>query len=53
MRRRPLESARALGALGSALRAAGQRSAAAEPLRAALDLAHRCGAERVAATLAG
>jgi DNA-binding CsgD family transcriptional regulator len=45
----PLESARTLGALGSALRAAGQRSEADEPLRAALDLAHRCGAERVAA----
>ena len=45
----PLEAARTLVALGSALRAAGRRNEADDPLRAALDLAHRCGAERTAA----
>jgi DNA-binding CsgD family transcriptional regulator len=39
-----LEAARTHAALGSALRAAGELDAAREPLRAAVDLAHRCGA---------
>jgi DNA-binding CsgD family transcriptional regulator len=39
-----LEHARALTDLGSALRRDGQRAAAREPLRLALDLAHRCDA---------
>jgi DNA-binding CsgD family transcriptional regulator len=39
-----LERARALLAFGSALRRVGQRRAAREPLRLALDLAGRCGA---------
>ena len=39
-----LEHARALVDLGAALRAAGQRTAAQEPLREALALAFRCGA---------
>jgi DNA-binding CsgD family transcriptional regulator len=43
-----LEHARALTDLGSALRRAGQRSAAREPLRAGLDLALRCGATPLA-----
>jgi DNA-binding NarL/FixJ family response regulator len=38
-----LEYARALAALGAALRRANQRSAARERLLVALDLAHRCG----------
>ena len=43
-----LEHARALVELGAALRRANQRTAAREPLRAGLDLAHRCGAVRLA-----
>lgn len=39
-----LEHARSLVALGAAHRRAGRRAAAREPLRRALDLAHRCGA---------
>jgi tetratricopeptide (TPR) repeat protein len=39
-----LQHARALVDLGSALRRAGQRHAASDPLRRGLDLAHRCGA---------
>jgi DNA-binding CsgD family transcriptional regulator len=39
-----LEHAKALAALGAALRRAGSRSEAREPLREALDLAERCGA---------
>jgi DNA-binding CsgD family transcriptional regulator len=39
-----LEHARALTDLGAALRRNGQRSNAREPLRRALELAHRCGA---------
>jgi DNA-binding CsgD family transcriptional regulator len=40
----PLELARALIDLGGAHRRAGRRVAAREPLRSALELAHRCGA---------
>ncbi len=43
-----LELARALCDLGSAQRRSGQRSAAREPLREALELAQRCGAEPLA-----
>jgi DNA-binding CsgD family transcriptional regulator len=43
-----LEHARGLVELGAALRRANQRTAAREPLRAGLDLAHRCGATRLA-----
>jgi DNA-binding CsgD family transcriptional regulator len=43
-----LEHARALIELGAALRRANQRTAAREPLRTGLDLAHRCGAVRLA-----
>jgi len=43
-----LEHARALVELGAALRRANQRAAARDPLRAGLDLAHRCGAVRLA-----
>jgi DNA-binding CsgD family transcriptional regulator len=43
-----LEHARALVELGAALRRARQRAAARDPLRAGLDLAHRCGATRLA-----
>ncbi len=43
-----LEHARALVELGAAMRRGNQRSAAREPLRAGLDLAYRCGAERLA-----
>jgi DNA-binding CsgD family transcriptional regulator/tetratricopeptide (TPR) repeat protein len=43
-----LEQARALIALGSALRRDGQRAAARAPLRRALDLAVRCGATGLA-----
>jgi ATP/maltotriose-dependent transcriptional regulator MalT len=39
-----LEHARALAARGAALRRAGRRVAAREPLGAALELTHRCGA---------
>jgi DNA-binding CsgD family transcriptional regulator len=39
-----LEHARALADLGAALRRKGRRSNAREPLRRALELAHRCGA---------
>jgi DNA-binding CsgD family transcriptional regulator len=45
----PLEVARTLVELGAALRRANQRAAAREPLRTGLDLADRCGAERLAA----
>jgi DNA-binding CsgD family transcriptional regulator/predicted negative regulator of RcsB-dependent stress response len=44
----PLELARSLAELGAALRRGGRRSEAREHLRRALDLAHRCGGERVA-----
>jgi DNA-binding CsgD family transcriptional regulator len=44
-----LERARSLVELGAARRRANQRVAAREPLRAGLELAHRCGAERLAA----
>jgi DNA-binding CsgD family transcriptional regulator len=44
-----LERARTLIELGAALRRANQRAAARDPLRAGLELAHRCGAERLAA----
>jgi len=43
-----LELARSLAELGAALRRAGRRADAREPLRRALHLAHRCGGERVA-----
>jgi DNA-binding CsgD family transcriptional regulator len=42
-----LEQARALVELGAALRRANHRVEAREPLRAGLDLAHRCGATRL------
>lgn len=42
-----LEHARALVELGAALRRSNRRAAAREPLLAALDLAHRCGAIRL------
>ena len=45
----PYERARSLAALGAALRRAGHRRDAREPLREALDLADRCGALRLAA----
>jgi DNA-binding CsgD family transcriptional regulator len=41
---RPLERARAHAELGAALRRAGRAVEAREPLRVAVDLAHRCGA---------
>ena len=44
-----LEQARALVELGAALRRSGQRAEAREPLANGLELAHRCGAERLAA----
>jgi DNA-binding CsgD family transcriptional regulator len=44
-----VETARALADYGAALRRAGQRKQAREPLERALDLAHYCGARRVAA----
>ncbi len=44
-----MELARTQTALGFALRRAGLRTAAGEVLRAALDSAHHCGAERTAA----
>jgi len=43
-----LELARSLVDLGAAVRRAGQRSAAREPLRRGLELAHRCGAAALA-----
>lgn len=43
-----LEHARALVEYGAALRRSNQRQASREPLRAGLDLAHRCGATRLA-----
>jgi DNA-binding CsgD family transcriptional regulator len=43
-----LEYAKALAARGAALRRAGRRAEAREPLREALDLAERCGAEGLA-----
>jgi DNA-binding CsgD family transcriptional regulator len=42
-----LEHARVLADLGAALRAAGQRAAAREPLVEALELASRCGARAI------
>ena len=42
-----LEHARALVELGAAMRRAGERSAARDPLRAGLDLASECGATRL------
>jgi DNA-binding CsgD family transcriptional regulator len=45
----PLELARTEQALGASLRRQGRRNAAEAPLRAALDGAHRCGADRLAA----
>jgi DNA-binding CsgD family transcriptional regulator len=44
-----LERARSLAELGAALRRAGQRASAREPLAEALDLAARCGARPLAA----
>jgi len=44
-----LERARSLGELGAALRRAGRRADAREPLAAALELAARCGARPLAA----
>ena len=44
----PLEHARALTELGAALRRAGHRNEAQQPLRNALDLAHRLGGSAVA-----
>lgn len=44
-----LERARALADLGAELRRRGRRTAAREPLREALDLAHACGARPLAA----
>ena len=43
-----LELARVLADLGAALRRAGHRAAAREPLARALELAHRCGAAPLA-----
>jgi DNA-binding CsgD family transcriptional regulator len=43
-----LEQARVMSDLGAALRRAGHRRDAREPLRSALDLAHRCGASVIA-----
>ena len=43
-----LEYARACVELGTALRRVNERAAARDPLRAGLDLAHRCGATRLA-----
>jgi DNA-binding CsgD family transcriptional regulator len=43
----PLERARTLVELGAALRRSGERASAREPLRAGLDLAERCGAQRL------
>jgi len=45
----PLELARALSDYGAALRRAGRRVLARRELERALDLAHRCGARRIAA----
>jgi DNA-binding NarL/FixJ family response regulator len=45
----PLERARTLVELGAVLRRANQRVASREPLTAGLELAHVCGAERLAA----
>ena len=44
----PLEHAWALMHLGAALRRAGHRREARDPLRHALDMAHRCSADRLA-----
>jgi DNA-binding CsgD family transcriptional regulator len=44
----PLETARTLVTLGAALRRAGRRAAAEGPLREGLDMAHACGADRLA-----
>jgi DNA-binding CsgD family transcriptional regulator len=45
----PLEHARTLVELGAAIARGGRRVAAREPLREALELAHRCGATALAA----
>jgi DNA-binding CsgD family transcriptional regulator len=44
----PLEHAEALAALGASLRRSGERKAAREPLREAVELAQRCGAGALA-----
>src|SRR5205823_1029373 len=44
----PLEHARGLADLGAALRRSGHRADAREPLRRALEIAHRCGATALA-----
>jgi DNA-binding CsgD family transcriptional regulator len=44
-----LEHARSLVELGAALRRRGRRAEAREPLAAGMELAHRCGAERLLA----
>ena len=44
-----LERARSLVELGAALRRRGRRNQAREPLAAGMELAHRCGAERLVA----
>ena len=44
-----VETARALADYGAALRRTGQRKQAREPLERAMDLAHHCGARRIAA----
>ncbi len=49
----PLEQARVLSDLGDLLRREGRRTDAREPLRQALDLAHRCGAIRLAGEIDG
>ncbi len=46
----PLEHARAVLELGSAIACSGRRVEARDPLRAAMELAHRCGATVLAAT---
>jgi DNA-binding CsgD family transcriptional regulator len=46
-----LEQAQTLADLGGTLRRAGRRSDSREPLRRALDLAHRCGAATLAASV--
>ena len=48
-----VELARALADYGAALRRAGQRTRARESLERALDLAHYCGARRIAAWARG
>ena len=48
--RSPLELARALSDYGAALRRAGRRVEARTQLERALDIAHRCGAQRIVAS---